>query len=114
VLEDLIDAARSARTVSNDDRFKLEALLMQVAKFVVSVTPDHIEPFGRSNGQAVLATMPARLVVTDPGRADQLLAGVSRQWDRLTVVAMTDRAVVGARALRLPKTSAVLLRRYTR
>ncbi|MGW4127278.1 hypothetical protein [Amycolatopsis japonica] len=95
-LEELIDAARATQTTSLDDRDKREELLVRAAVFVVAVTPDRVEQFGRSNGKAVLATMAARLALADPTRADRLLAGVGKPWDRLTAVAMTERALAVA------------------
>ncbi|RSM70188.1 hypothetical protein DL991_38435 [Amycolatopsis sp. WAC 01375] len=95
LLDQLINAARSPSTASF--RETRERLLVETAKFVATVSPEHSEQFARSNGRdSLLATMAARLAVTDPARSERLLGGIGPLWDRWTLVAMAELAVAVA------------------
>ncbi len=95
LLDQLIDAARSPSTASYQET--RERLLVETAKFVAAVSPERSEQFARSNGRdSLLATMAARLAVSDPARSERLLNGVGPLWDRWTLVAMAELAVAVA------------------
>ncbi|MEV6910837.1 hypothetical protein [Amycolatopsis sp. NPDC051071] len=94
LLGELIDAARSPSRFHEQKR---ERLLVETAKFVVTVAPERVEQFARSNGRdSLVVTMAARLAVTDPARSERLLSGIGKLWDRWTLVAMAELAVAVA------------------